>query len=333
MTMRGWSRNFSAITDLIAILSLFSLPTISFGQTILFTEDFENINLAAKGWYDNTNQTFSTVEHIPGSTQSLEYHWVAGGTSPTSGGSIRRAFTPTSTLYVSYWVKYSSNYRGSGRTYHPHEFYILTNADPAYSGLAFNTLDFYIQQVFGSNGGVPQLEIQDGKMIDTTKIGTNLIGVTEKRAVAGCNGSGNTGGATVSGVFGGSDCYSVGGGTYWNSYMWNSPTLRFTPDTWQHVEVYAQLNSVAGGIGQTDGVLKYWLDGTLLIDQSNVIFRTGANPNLTFDKFVMAPYIGDGSPVDQKFWIDNLTLATSRTSSSGTETAPPDAPQNLRLLQ
>jgi hypothetical protein len=94
-------------------------------------------------------------------------------------------------------VKYSSNYVGSGRTYHPHEFYVLTNADPAFSGLAFNTLDFYVQQTFGSNGGVPQLEIQDGKMVDTTKIGVNLIGVTENRAVAGCNGVGNTGGATV----------------------------------------------------------------------------------------------------------------------------------------
>lgn len=314
-----------------AIMSFVLLPTIGFGQTILLTEDFENTNLGADGWYDNLNQTFSTSEHIPGSTRSLEYHWTVGGTQPTSGGSIRRTFTPTQNLYVSYWVKYSSNYSGSGRTYHPHEFYVLTNADPAYSGLAFNTLDFYIQQVFGSNGGVPQLEIQDGKMIDTARIGTNLIGVTEKRAVAGCNGVGNTGGVTVSGVFGGSDCYSVGNGTYWNSYMWNSPTVRLKRNTWQHVEVYAQLNSITNGIGQNDGVLKYWLDDTLIIDQSNVIFRTGANPNLAFDKFVMAPYIGDGSPVDQKFWIDDLTVATSRSQSGVADTVAPAPPQNLRV--
>src|SRR4051794_36411635 len=83
---------------------LLLLPIIGFGQTILFTEDFENTNLAARGWYDNVNQTFSTVEHIPGSSQSLEYHWTLGGTQPTSGGSLRRAFSPTTTLYVSYWV-------------------------------------------------------------------------------------------------------------------------------------------------------------------------------------------------------------------------------------
>jgi hypothetical protein len=305
---------------------LLLLPIISFGQTTLFTEDFENTNLAARGWYDNVNQTFSTVEHTPGSTRSLEYRWTPGGTQPTSGGSLRRAFSATTTLYVSYWVKYSSNYVGSGRTYHPHEIYVLTNADSQFSGLAFTTLTFYIQQVYGSNGGVPQLEIQDGKMVDTTKINVNLIGVTENRAVAGCNGVGNTGGVTVSGVFGGSDCYSVGGGTYWNSYEWNSPTVRLARNTWQHVEVYAQLNTVVGGIGQTDGVLKYWLDGTLIIDQNSVIFRTGANPNMVFNQFVIGPYIGDGSPVDQSFWIDDLTVATSRPAGS---VLP--APQNLRV--
>jgi hypothetical protein len=309
-----------------AMLCLYLMPAIGFGQTVLFTEDFESTNLAAKGWYDNTNQTFSTVEHVPGSTRSLEYHWIVGGTQPTSGGSMRRGFTSTTTLYVSYWVKYSSNYVGSGQRFHPHEFYVLTNVESAFSNLAFTTLTFYIQQVFGTNGGVPQLEIQDGRMVDTTRIGVNLIGITENRAVAGCNGVGNTGGVTVSGVFGGSDCYSVGGGTYWNSYMWNSPTVRFTANTWQHVEVYAQLNTVAGGIGQTDGVLKYWLDGALIIDQNNVIFRTGANPSMAFNQFVMAPYIGNGSPVDQKFWVDNLTIATGRISGNG-----PPAPQNLRV--
>jgi hypothetical protein len=311
----------------VSSVSLFLSPGTGFGQTILFREDFESTNLAANGWYDNVNQTFSTVERIPGSARSLEYRWTLGGTQPTSGGSIRRAFTPTTTLYVSYWVKYSSNYVGSGRTYHPHELMVLTNAESAFSNLAFTTLTFYIEQTVGSNGGVPRLAIQDGKMVDTSRINVNLIGVTENRAVAGCNGVGNTGGVPVNGIFGGSDCYSAGGGSYWNSYHWNAPTARFARNTWQHVEVYAQLNSVVGGIGQTDGVLKYWLDDALIIDQNRVIFRTGATPNLAFNQFVMGPYIGDGSPVDQRFWIDDLTLATSRP----VDLLSLPAPQNLRL--
>ena len=310
---------------IVVLSTVLLLPSLGLGQTILFTEDFENTNLAAKGWYDNVNQTFSTLEHVPGSSRSLEYRWTAGGKQPTSGGSMRRAFTPSKTLYVSYWVKYSSNYVGSGRSYHPHEIYVLTNAEPAYSQLAFTTLTFYIEQAVGSGGSVPRLAIQDGKMVDTTRINVNLISVTENRAVAGCNGVGNTGGVAVSGLPGGSDCYSAGGGTYWNSYMWNAPTARIVPNTWHRVEVYAQLNNVVGGIGQTDGVLKYWLDGALVIDQSRVIFRTGANPNLAFNQFVIGPYIGDGSPVEQRFWIDDLTVATARPAM-----ALP-APQNLRV--
>jgi hypothetical protein len=84
---------------------------------------------------------------------------------------------------------------------------------------------------------------------------------------------------------------------------------------------------VVGGIGQTNGVLKYWLDGALIIDQNSVIFRTGANPNMAFNQFVIAPYIGDGSPADQRFWMDDLTVATSRPASP----VSLPAPQNLRV--
>src|SRR3989449_8148514 len=37
-------------------------------------------------------------------------------------------------VYLSYWVKYSANWVGSGQPYHPHEFLFLTNEDGAYIG-------------------------------------------------------------------------------------------------------------------------------------------------------------------------------------------------------
>jgi hypothetical protein len=49
-----------------------------------------------------------------------------------------------------------------------------------------------------------------------------------------------------------------------------------------------------------------------LIDHSNVIMRTGAHPTMAFNQFLIAPYIGDGSPVDQTIWFDRLTVATKR---------------------
>ena len=38
---------------------------------------------------------------------------------------------------------------------------------------------------------------------------------------------------------------------------------------------------------------------------------------MKFYQFLMAPYIGNGSPVEQLMWIDNMTVATSRVNTSG----------------
>lgn len=303
-------------------------------STVLFEEPFENTSFSSRGWYDGTGGVIDTAERAPGSsTGSLRCTFNQGTAGCAGGNPGRHLFTATDTLYVSYWVKYSANYVGSGRSYHPHEFYILTNADGAFTGPAFNKLTVYIQQVFGTNGGVPQLEIQDGAMIDQTKINQNLIGVTENRAVAGCNGIGNTGGVTVQGVFGGSDCYIGNGTTRWNAYMWNAPQAYFThaqgpfyKNNWHHIEAYFKLNTISAGIGQKNGIVQYWIDGTLVINRNDVIMRTGANPNMKFNQFLVGPYIGDGSPVTQSFWIDNLKLATAPP-----ESAPPAPPQNLRV--
>ena len=81
---------------------------------------------------------------------------------------------------------------------------------------------------------------------------------------------------------------------------------------WNSVEGYFQLNTVVNGIGQANGVMQYWFNGALIIDRHDILFRTGAHPTLQFNQFLIAPYIGDGSPVVQSMFIDNLRLATSR---------------------
>jgi hypothetical protein len=78
------------------------------------------------------------------------------------------------------------------------------------------------------------------------------------------------------------------------------------------VEAYFQMNSIVGGVGVADGVMQYWFNGTLVIDRHDILFRTGARPTLQFHQFLIAPYIGDGSPVDQYMWVDDLIVATSK---------------------
>ena len=48
---------------------------------------------------------------------------------------------------------------------------------------------------------------------------------------------------------------------------------------------------------------------------------------MKFNQFVIAPFIGDGSPIDQTFWIDNLTVATYPLDLS------PSTPDNLRIVK
>ena len=283
------------------------------GGVVLFQETFEDKAFAARGWYDNTGVVTTTAQHIPGSTQAAEMHFTLGSTTPVAGGAARHLFAATPTLYVSYWVKYSSNWVGSGHPYHPHEFLIMSDQDGDWDGPSNGWLVAYIEHNY-QNGGIPRLALQDNKAINTS-FGTppvNLVGVTENRSVDGCNGVVEANVVTT--------CFNMP--PWYNDKEVSAPQVWFQPTPgpgykadWNHVEVYFQLNSVVGGIGIADGVMQYWFNGTLVLDRHDILFRTGARPTIQFHQFMIAPYIGDGSPVDQYMWIDDLTVATGRPST------------------
>ena len=277
-------------------------------SAILIEEGFEDQDFASRGWYDNTVLTTTANEATSGS-RSLEVHFNSGATRPTFGTGPRRLFAETRSVYLSYWVKYSANWVGSGESFHPHEFHFVTNADDQWVGPAFTHLTTYIEHNY-QDGGIPVLSVQDGKNIDTGRIGEDLTAVTEDRAVAGCNG--DTDGYPRG-------CYPIGNGLYNNGKSWRAPGPSFRPtpgpgykNDWHFVEAYFELNSIVAGVGVADGVVRYWFDGELLIDHSDVLLRTGAHPDMMFNQFLIAFYMGSGSPVDQTIWIDDLTVATDR---------------------
>ncbi|MBK6423506.1 MAG: hypothetical protein IPI92_15225 [Gemmatimonadetes bacterium] len=277
------------------------------GGTVLLTEGFDDASVSGRGWYDNTNPAVvATGQH--GGAGALQMAWATGSTTPAKGAAVRHLFTATDRIYVSYWVKYSTNWIGSGVNYHPHEFHVITDQDGAFVGPSATHLTTYIEQNY-QNGGVPRLSIQDALNIDVTKLNVNLTGVTENRAVSGCNGS--TDGYPDS-------CYQSG--TQWrNEKIWKAAAPAFLPNPgpgykgdWHRVEAYFQLNTIQGGKGVADGIAQYWFDGQLLIDHQNVVFRTAQHPTMKFNQFVIAPYIGTGSTVAQTMWIDDVVLATAR---------------------
>ena len=49
------------------------------------------------------------------------------------------------------------------------------------------------------------------------------------------------------------------------------------------------------------------------------MIRTGEHPDMKFNQFLLAPYIGCGSPVEQTMWIDDLTVATCRPDTNSVD--------------
>ena len=296
-------------------------------STILLQEGFEDVNFVSRGWYDGTGGTLSTSEKHAGNG-SLECRFLLGATACTGGAVGRHLLQDTDSVYLSYYIKYSTNWVGSGKPYHPHMFQFITNVDSAYVGPAYTHLTAYVEEV----GGNPLLAIQDGRNIDETRIGVDLTGLTEQRAVAGCNGD--------SDGTGNGECYPAGT-VHWNGKKWfagsvffdSSPSSPRYKANWHLVEAYFKLNTIVNGKAVADGVAQYWYDGNLVLDRTGVVFRTGARSTMKFNQFLIAPYIGDGSPTDQRFWVDNLLIATNRPQSPPPPPGSPGPPTNLRIIR
>jgi hypothetical protein len=296
----------------------------SAAQTVFFTENFDNSNFASRGWYDSTGGVIDTNVYSPaGGNSSIRFSFAKGANRPTGGTPHRHSFTPSESVYVSFWLKLgtsSAPWQGSGVSYHPHVIMLLTDANAAFDGLAWSRLTFYVEW----NSFRPRLAIQDGQRINLSQLTSSypgLLGSNSAHAVAGGNGPQNQ--ASPSHV----EYYSIGAPDYTNATFWDSAAANFINDRWHHVEAYIAMNSVSGGIPQADGVLKYWIDGVLVVDRNKVYLRTAHYPTQKFNQFVIAPYIepGTGSPVAQSMWIDNLVVASERPAS----TIP--APKNLRV--
>jgi len=280
-------------------------------KTLLFEELFEDTNWSARGWYDNPHFQITASEHLPGSGHACVWHWKKAGDVSPEGGAARAHLPPVDNVTLDFYIKHSADWKWTGVDWHPHEFHFLTDADPESVGPAYTHLTFYVEAV----NGMPRVSIQDGQNIDAARIGQNLVGVTEKRAVAGGNGDSDGYGKLG---------YYPNGDAYWNGKSWEpkQPYFRDEPGPyykgdWHHVQATLRLNSVVNGIGQRDGVLQYRYDDKLLLDLHDVVFRTGQHPNMKINQFLMAPYYGPGVPHEQSIWIDDLRIFTDAASHGG----------------
>lgn len=299
---------------------------------VLFEEKFENTSFASRNWYDISGGAISS-DCIEGSG-SFECRYNQGGTGCASGGPGRHLFEETDSLYLSYYVKYSSNFVGSALSYHPHEIYFVTNKDGIWIGPAGTHLTVYVER----NRQKPRLAMQDMLNVDTNCIRRNNglwysptgasncsagYPFTEVRSVCSCNG------IVGSGI---GDCFQWDSAHWYSAKMWDASkdcfgsSGQYNQNNWNHIEAYFKMNSIQGGIGIRDGQMKYWFNGELVADYSDILYRTGANADMKFNQFILGPYIGDGSPVLQYMWIDDLKVGTEREN---TVEIAPASPRDL----
>jgi hypothetical protein len=287
------------IVQLIVAMSLVLLWEFSAHAYTLFEEHFESVDFSGRDWYDVASSPTLTTVAYDGS-YALQCLFNSSGTNCTMGDLGRHKFSATDEIYISVWVRPSANWQGSGQTYHPHLFLFMTDRDTDYWGPSVSRLTTYVEL----NNVTARMNAQDSTNIDQANAGVNLCAVTESRAANGCNG--NCDGIAT-------DCY----GSYpnWrNEKVFAGSGASFNLNAWNHIEAYIKLNTISGGTATSDGIMQYWLNGTQVINQTAVMLRTGASSTMQFDKVILAPWIGDGSPVSQYILIDNLVIGTERPS-------------------
>lgn len=283
-------------------LIIFMSPAMCSAANLLLSEGFEDNSFSDRSWYDSYISSVASSGCYSGNCALLTFN--SSGTHPTQlDGAMRKLFTASEELYVTFYINFASGWRGSQQTYHPHMIYLLSDLDNEWAALANNYLDTYIE--FLSDVGSPytvrpSISIQDSLRVNSS-IGTppnDLSATTENRSAAYCN--------TPASVGAVGDCYNAG--AWYSANTWTATGSSVFIGAWHKVEAYFKMNSVSGSVGQSDGIMRMWVDGSQVINHTDVLYRTNQDATKKWHQFVIAPYIGDGSPITQSFYIDSLTV-------------------------
>lgn len=242
--------------------------------SVLFSESFDDSNLAAREWYD-----FGAMR-IAGSASAgkgcLEYEWVDGKDNAQGSSPARRLFEPTDRVYIRYDLKLSKGWGWSGRNYHPHLTHFLTTENGKWHGPAASHLTLYIEPVAGKL----RLAAQDIQNKDAPH------GLTQGPLKGGYN----------------AKTYDSEQELFTDD-RWHRVEAYFQLNT---------LDLAAAQPNQ-DGIVRGWFDGKLVVEHKGVILRSTDFPKMQFNQFFLAPYFSPGLvPHPQKLWIDELVVARER---------------------
>ena len=207
----------------------------------------------------------------------IEYAWKSKNGSPSSP-TIRHLFPPTESVYLRFYIRLSKGWGWTGREYHPHLIQFLTTENQPYAGPAATHLTLYVEP----QEGRLRLAAQDIQNKDTPH------GLTQGPLRGG-----------------------------YNAKSYDSEEVLFRDDKWHCVEAFFQLNTVDATKANANGVARAWFDNKLVVERTDLIFRSPDFPNMKLNQMLLAPHFGPGLlPHPQTLWIDELSVASNRTKQT-----------------
>ncbi len=210
------------------------------GRGVLFRESFDDPRLPARGWYDGRTVAIA-AEGARAGEGCIAYHWKPDTTTPERSSALRHLFEPTETVYLRFFLKLSSGWGWSGRSYHPHLIQLMTTEDDRYHGPAASHLTVYVEP----QAGHLRLAAQDISNRDAPH------GLTQGPLRGGYNGT-----------------------------FFDSQNVLFDDDDWHCVEALFRLNSLDRERDRpnADGVVRAWFDGRLVVDRNDVVLARPTSP-------------------------------------------------------
>ena len=251
---------------------------------VIFSEKFDEADLTKRGWYDGN--TFKIVGDARAGAGCIEYEWLEGAEKVTGSSGLRHPVEPTEEVALRFYIKLSKGWGWSGRSYHPHLMHFMTTENTKWHGPAASHLTLYIEPV----NGKLRLAAQDIENKDAPH------GLTQGPLKGG-----------------------------YNAMTYYSKDVLFRDDQWHCVEAFFKLNTLdlQNDRPNKDGVIRGWFDGQLVIERTDVVFRSTDFPKMKFNQYLLTPYFGPGLlPHAQKLWIDELVVGTKRVGVLGKEGTP-----------
>lgn len=275
-----------------------------------FYEGFDDTSFHNRGWFDG--YMWDIVQDDERGSVGM-WLWREGATSPQNFSTLRNNLADDhDQFFIRFWKKYHEDWEGSHLNWHPHLIQFLSNVDIEELGNYASPANSYLGLYFESLAQLvepyalrPLFAMQDVRRVNTD-YGTppqDITQETEYRSVNLCNGCLQGQDCGTSG-----SCYSIGSGNWYSSRRWRLQDTEIPKGQWSKQEYWIKMNSVIDGVGVPDGELKMWVDDVLVYESDNMLYRTAEHPNMAMKQLVLAPYIGSGSPVEQRLYIDDISI-------------------------